>query len=381
MMHWRRRMWDYTVCLLVFTGCLWPACARAGHSTNPHHGFLGGPWEIVVQLGHQGDTLRLPLLIADESKPQTIDSVLPVRNTPIKVRIKQYVPDLTWETVAVDDPNGGPVARLTFKGESLNQQLWLSARDAGRQTVSSHIGGVTIRELPETDRAAEVLSGLVDPDAVGIVNVWPGEAEGPQAYVAKPDRAIELPDGQGTLSMLQYMPHYSIDRQTKEVVNRSETAVNPAFEIRLEHGGQEYHRWLWSKFAASPHKKQSLPFPIKFVDFHLGREPGQYILATANGMQPHLFHIQGDRRCVEKAELGRSYAFKDERYAFVIDQVYRQAKIENRWKNNSEMLLHPAIVVEIGQDGAYQEAVLELNKPYHNKTKYGTLVVFYRRVP
>ena len=124
------------------------AAATAAQPGSPHHGFLGGPWEIVAKMGHEGAAMRLPLSVADESKPQSMDAVLPVMGTPITVKLERYLPDLKWETKAVEDPNGGPVAKLALRGEGLEQDLWLSARDRQRQSISAHIGGVAIRELP-----------------------------------------------------------------------------------------------------------------------------------------------------------------------------------------------------------------------------------------
>lgn len=367
--------------IAIFGCCVLSPCTMGAQPQNPHHGFLGGPWEVVVKMGHEGDALRLPLLIADENKSQVIDTILPVRGTPLKVRIQKYLPDLAWETTAVEDPNGGPAAKLSIKGENLNQELWLCARDAGRHTVSSHIGGVSIRELPVTDQSANALNQLTEADVVGIVYLWLPGHERPQAYAVKPGMSVQLPDGQGTLSVQRYIPHYSIDRETKEVVSLSEAPINPALQITLTQGQTEHSQWLWSKFASSPHNKQALPFAVKFVDFHVGQEPGQYILAMAEGLEPKLFHVQDGQRRVESVQADRLYPFKDQGYSFSVDHVYAQARIETQWKNNSEMLLHPAVVAAVGQGDAYQETVLELNKPYHHKTKQGTLVVFYRRVP
>ena len=88
----------------------------SARAMSPHHGFLGGPWEIVVKMGHEGQTLRLPVSVTDENKAQDLKATLPVMGTPIKVRLQRYVPDLKWETVAADDPNGAAVAKLSFRG-------------------------------------------------------------------------------------------------------------------------------------------------------------------------------------------------------------------------------------------------------------------------
>lgn len=364
-------------CVLVST----MARGALAQSMSPHHGFLGGPWEVVVKMGHEGETLRLAVSVTDETKPQELKATLPVMGTPIKVRLDRYLPDLAWETVVVDDPNGGAVAKLSFRGENLEQDLWLSATEAKRQAISSHIGGVAIRELPSGAASAGALQQLVDADVAGILLVTPADAEQPMACPAKAGTTIALPGSVWKVSVVRYVPHYSIDRETKEVVSASDKPVNPAVEIRIEGDGQQYHQWLWSKFPSSPHKKMSLPFPVRFLDFHLEPDAGQYILAVAEGLDPWLLYLEDGRRRVQQAKIGQRYPFKDSRYSFAIEQVRFGASVEQRWKNGSDVLLHPAIIATISEGAATQQVVLEQNKPYHHQSASGTLVALYRRVP
>src|SRR3990172_3560417 len=89
-------------------GLLVAVCAVGGpvRAGNPHHEFLGGPWEVLVTMGHEGAAVRLPLSIADESRPQGLQAVVPVMGTPMKVRLERYLPDVKWETTPVEDPPG-----------------------------------------------------------------------------------------------------------------------------------------------------------------------------------------------------------------------------------------------------------------------------------
>jgi len=374
------RIRDVALVLGIVVG----ACATGvvAGPASPHHGFLGGPWEVLAKLGHEGDALRLPLSITDENKPQEIEKVLPVMGTPIQVKLKQYLPDLKPETTAVKDPNGGAVAKLSLRGEQLRQDLWLSTREVDRQGISSHIGSVAIRELPGGDSSARVLQELVDPDVVGVVLVWLSGSDTPLAFVVKPGKVTKLPGSPWELSVLRYVPHYSVNRETREVTSLSDQPTNPAIELHAAGEGKEYRQWVWSKFPSSPHKRLQLPFRVQFVDFHLSADVGHYILAAAAGLEPRLFSRKDGKKHVEPVELGKRYPFKDERYSFAVEQVQFGATIETRWTNNSEMLLRPAIVAAISEKGdASKDVVLELNKPHHQKTKYGTLVLLYRRIP
>ena len=111
------------------------------------HSSLTGPWELVVQMGMEGQRLHFPVIVSDENKPEKLDNVLPVMGTPIKIRLQQYLPDLRWETTAVKHTAGGIVAKLTIKGENLKQDIWLSPDVPTRQSISSSIGSVAIKKL------------------------------------------------------------------------------------------------------------------------------------------------------------------------------------------------------------------------------------------
>jgi hypothetical protein len=387
--HDHKRMAAVTWALVA--GLAMGAGARGSSPpASPHHGFLGGPWEILAKMGHEGSALRLPLSIGNESKPQAMDAALPVMGTPIAIRVKRYLPNLAWEAIAVQDPNGGPVARLSLRGESLQQDLWLGGRDRARQSIAAHIGGVAVRELPAGDVAGAALAQLTNPNTVGILLVWlpdaqrpsgSGEAASPLVYVVQPGGFATLPGSDWKLTVLRYVPHYSIDRATREVTNLSAKPVNPAIEIRVEGGGQEHRQWLWSHFAMSPHRMDALPFRMKFLDFDVGSAAGRYILAMTQDMQAFALHVQDGNRHLERIEVGKRYPFSDERYSFAVEELRGGAAIVEAWKNGSEVLLRPAIVADIVQGTEAREVVLELNKPCHHTTALGTLVVLYRRIP
>lgn len=357
------------------------ALARAGPA-GPHHSFLGGPWELVVKMGLEGDGLRFPLTVPDESKPQKFDTVLPVMGTPIEVKLEQYVPDLAWQTVAVEQPGGGIVAKLAIKGKNLEQDIWLNPDDPARQSISSTIGGIAIKRFLNPDTAEALVRGLIHPKAVGILSGWLEDTNRPFECVVKKAEIITLPRSGYKLTVLEYMPHYSIDTETKKVFNQSEKPVNPAIKLAVNDGRRTSEQWLWAKFPSSPHEETKLPLRMRFTDFNLrGDDKGTYILAVASGTTPWLLLSKNGEKCAESVVLGRLYPFADKEYSFSIEKIMDGAIIKTEWKNNSERLFRPAIIATIEESSKSQQAVLELNKPFHYKTKSGTLVLLYRRRP
>jgi hypothetical protein len=121
---------------------------------------------------------------------------------------------------------------------------------------------------------------------------------------------------------------------------------------------------------------------MRFTDFNLrSDDKGAYVLAVASGTGPWLLLSKNGGKRAENVVFGQSYPFADKEYSFSIEKIMDGAIIKTEWKNNSERLLCPAIVATIEESGASEQAVLELNKPLHHKTKSGMLVLLYRRSP
>ena len=203
---------------------------------GPHHSFPGGPWEIIVKMRLGGEALRFPLTVSDETKPQKLGTVLPIEGTSIEIRLEDYVPDLKWETNAVKHPGGGIAAKLYIDGKNLKQDVWLHSGEPGRQSISSRIGSVTIRRLHDTNGVEKLMRELTHSKAVGILSILPEDGSRPFEYVAKIAETMSVPKSKYKVTTLKYLPHYSIDTETKKVVNQSEKPVNPAVKVAIDDG-------------------------------------------------------------------------------------------------------------------------------------------------
>jgi hypothetical protein len=356
------------------------AVNRAGAaSLGPHHSFLGGPWELVVKMDLEGEGFRFPLSVSDENKPEKLDKVLPIKGIPIEIRLEDYVPDLKWQTDATRHPGGEIAAKLLITGKNLKQDIWLSSGDPARQSISSRIGSVAVRRIQDQNNIEVLIRGLAHPKAVGILSVWPEDGSRPFECVAKTAETISIPGSKYKLTVVEYMPHYSIDTRTKKVVNQSEKPVNPAVKVAVFDGKKTVEQWLWAKFPSSPHEETKLPLRIRFSDFDLRGAKGKHILVVASGTTPWLLLSKNGKKRAEKVVIGRSYPFADKEYSFTIEKIMDGAIVKTDWTNGSETLLRPAVIATINQNSISRRAVLELNKPIHYKIKSGMLVLLYRR--
>lgn len=340
---------------------------------------LSGPWEIVVQMGMDGSMMRFPVKVPNENKATTLDNVLPLMGSPIKIRLLQYLPDLKWETSIVEEPKGGAVVQIKAKGENLNQDIWLSSADPAKQSISSQVGGIKIVKLHSSEGIEKIMRELTSSKSIGIVSVWGNDTNKPLEYVANTGDTITLATSDYKLKILEYVPHYSIDTKTKIVTNMSNKPVNPAIKINLDNGNDNYEQWLWSKFPSSPHMKKDLPLRVQFTDFDIGTTPGNYVFVVAKGSDPWLFYSKDSKIYAEKAKLKHEYPFAKKAYTFSIDDFSNSAHINKTWKKGSEELLAPAIIASIEENKTRKQLVLELNKPNHHNSASGTMVLLYRR--
>jgi hypothetical protein len=367
------------IIILVIAGLSVFSSRIYGYSPAMRQTRLSGPWEIVVQMGMDGSMMRFPVKVANENKAATLNNVLPMMGSPIKIRLMQYLPDLKWETSIVEDPKGGAVVQIKAKGENLNQDIWLSSADPAKQSISSQVGGIKIVKLHSSEGIEKIMRELTSSKSIGIVSVRGNNTNKPLEYVANTGETIALPTSDYKLKILEYLPHYSIDTTTKKVTNMSNKPVNPAIKINIDNGNDNYEQWLWSKFPSSPHMKKDLPLRVQFTDFDIGTTPGNYVFVVAQGSEPWLLYYRNGKKHAEKAKLKYEYPFAQKTYTFSIEDFSNSANIKNEWKKGSEELLAPAIIASIEENKIRKQLVLELNKPNHHNSASGTMVILYRR--
>jgi hypothetical protein len=361
---------------MLLAGTAWPYASMKKQPVN-------GPWEIAVQTT-TGAGFQFPVEVPDENKSTNLNNVFPVMGTSVKIKLDQYFPDLKWETVVIDQPGGGVVAKLTVSGTDLNKEIWLNSDDLPKRSIVSSIGSVAIRKLHSASAVEKMVHELTAPDAIGVISVWSADSNMPTDYVVHKSGTIEVSDSKYKLKILEYIPHYSLDTQTKKVTNLSSEPINPAVRVRFEDGKESVERWFWSKFPSTPHMGKDrneieLDVVVVFTCFDTGGEPGRYIIVGAPGSDAWiLFHKDGKMQA-EKIELNSPYPFANEAYSFNVNSIATSAVIEADWKSNSEKLLQPALEVVIESGEAQQKAILELNKPYHYNADSGTMIILYRR--
>ena len=336
-----------------------------------------GPWELVVKMGLEGPGLVFPISLEDGNRSQPLQTALPIVGTPIKIRLTRYCPALVWQESIVESAEAGPIASITVVGKDLQQHLFLVADTQERRSITSSIGGLAIRELKSQQQPEVVLKQLVEQKAIGVLSIWTDQKK-PEELVIGKQGSYAVAGSPYRVEVLEYMPHYSVDRDTKKVMNRSDKPINPAVKIRLTDGKSTWEPWLWSNFPTPPHSSSAFPVKIEFNDFDPGPAGDRFFVVKNRSSETWLYFVRGNEGKFEKAAVGKPYAFRNEAYSFVLDSIVPSGILKKTWKNQSETLENPALIASVEYDGTASDEVFEINQPSHNKTPYGVMVALFR---
>lgn len=349
-----------------------------GFSPEMRRASLRGPWEVSLKISKDNRELSFPVSVADDSKVTELDNIYPVMGTPLKIRLKQYLPDLKWRTFAEKSPKGGCVVKLNIKGAGLDQEMWLNSNNPDRKSISSEVGGIRVIELRNPEIAEKIIS-TTGSDAVGIIKVWYPDPNKPLEFMVSPGRSIKLPDTENELRIIKYVHRYSVDTATREVTDLPDTPVNPAIKIGYFDGKTHHEQWLWSRQALPPHSMKKVPFRVTFEDFNVLGAKGQHVLVGLNGGERRLLYEKDGKRHVEKVKLNHPYVFADKNYSFTIEEVVDNSVVKNEWYNNSEELAGPALIAVFEYDDKETQLVLEFNKHNYFSSEYGMIILHYRQ--
>jgi hypothetical protein len=118
---------------------------------------------------------------------------------------------------------------------------------------------------------------------------------------------------------------------------------------------------------------------VEFTDFDLGTQPGHYTVLVSQKGPPQILLRRDGSKQVEEIKLDSPYPLAQEGYNFIIEEIFSDVVLKQRWKNNRNQLLNPALIASVDRDGTKEQVVLELNKPQHLRSETETMVLLLRR--
>lgn len=375
--------------LMVLAGCI-------AFMTSPAMSFKSmskkGPWELLVQLGEQGSPLRFPVKVPQYDKPLDLDKNIPIFGSTAKIKIQQYLPDLRWETYVEEKKNSGAVARVSITGSALPQpfSMLLSTEELKRKTRELQAGKIGLLKLVDPVHYQSNIKQLSNTDILGMLTVRVNDPSAKskgniQEFIISPNQKIILPDNGSHITILDYVPNFTIDIKSKKVTSASDEPINPAIKVKIQEGDKSREKWIFANYPdlmmgnhpGNNAAKSTLQ--INFDHFSLKKDHPTYYLIISPGQTPALLSKVKKKIKVESIKKDAKYPL-DGDFAFTIDQTYESAALMKKWINGSEKLKNPALIVQYTLGGVQEEVVLELGKPFHKKTEQGTMILMYRKI-
>ena len=371
----------FKACIAIAVTAALLTCAGtvSAYSKGMRKQMITGPYEILVKKGLEGDDLIFPVDIKDTARQQKLDKVLPVVGSALKVKVEQFIPNLTWQQYAEPSKDGGYVVRLRAKGPDVDQEIWLDSGDIAKRNITSIVGGVAVKQLRGKQNVEDAMKMLVKPDSIGLLTVWTDESKAPVEFVISQGKEFNLPGNGGTFKVLRYLPHYSIDTETKDVKNASDNPYNPAIEISYTDGKISSKQWFYSRFPAHPHLTSKIPHKVEFTAFDLAAKEGKYVITTGDKVKPKMLWVKDGKKVMKELTINTPYPMTKKGYNFFIEEIVASAALKERWNNKSNELLNPALIVSVGIDDDQRQLVLKLGASQHVKFDSGTVVLLYKK--
>jgi len=368
------------ICLMFFGGS--PVRGQMG-GVFDHSFMLKGPWDLLVQTS-ANQSFSFPVGVEKENQSQPLDMSFPVLGTPIKVQLQHYLPDLVWAAVVEEKQGRGSIVQLVIEGPDLEQERWLDSADPQRQMISSSIGRVFLEKYEDRANFPRNLRQLADPCSVGVMKIRLKDLGVLLELVVKPQQVISIPGTAYRITILEFYPHYSRNTEMNAESNLSDQPVNPAIKVKVENGETSYEKWLWARFPSFVHTDQtdqatltdSLEMNYRYFNF-FGPTQDYVMVVDPNGAN-WMLRSEEEGFITEKPALEKGYPFTDE-YRFTVKQIHASAELKYEWRNGTEELRRPAIVVLFGIGEDTQEVVLELGKPEPLKVNEATYMLHFKK--
>ena len=314
---------------------------------------------------------------------QTIE--LPAPCEPIQ--LVRYLPSATMEQEVVpeDGGRGRPAIELFISGPTQSYKRWLIADDPDRNRLVSFIGTWRYMAVADRGQRDELLKQFETELTRGprITVSRPG-IEGVHEFDLSVGTVQRIGDLDCTVRVLDFYPHYAMDRETMTPTNRSDRRQNPAVHIEIEHRDVTERRWVFSKFpdfTADP--TSGLPFRVTLdCPGESTRAVPDFALVTVSGKKTEAWTRNDGKTSTSPLRVKESVPIPGSRYVFSITAFVSAGRMVERFVRAEPGKGVPVILIRVpGEAETQTELWLESGKPRTVLTPHGVLTVSFGARP
>ncbi len=313
-----------TLCLALPGLLVHPASSPAqqpGHAMHPPMPDQQLFFQYRLLRDDQPIVVRKDLDLQSPSWPAELDQVVTLPAPLAPVRLTRYLPAARLEQKVVADASGQgkPALEISINGPTQSHQRWLTADDPERNQVASFIGTwryMSVADEPERDLLRSQFDDELTREPKLRVGLSDGTAE--QALELKVGQRQELAASGCAVLVRSFFPHYAMNLDKKEPVNRSKKRMNPAVLVEIEHQGKKESRWVFAKFPAfTTGGSNELPIRIE-LDCPVDREQSKpdFVLVTIARAKHEVWARHEGQSTHRSLKIGEKLAIPGSQYTF-----------------------------------------------------------------
>lgn len=287
------------------------------------------------------------------------------------LKVTRYLPNALATTKVVEgsqEPVNPAIFLHIISQDKPPQESYLFAKDKKSFAVEGGLLSLSYRWLENEEALMEEVqrARAEAPDKPCLLKV--SIKDGPEEQTFPVQEGSEVAIGSYEIKVLQVIPDFIIDSDTKEVKSRSEQFNNPAMKVMVKGPSGEDVRWLFSKFPEFDKFQKKINEELELAYRHedvVGSFQWEVILTDGPALKKTIVFIK-DNQVVKKIPwtLGLEYPIDGTGYVIKPEKFFADATLMPEVINASDEPKNPALEVELHDaEGLKEKFWLMANSP------------------
>ena len=264
----------------------------------------------------------------------------PVRKVDGELTVDRFFGNYAVRDIAVEQENGVAAAEVAFHRNGREETAHFFDQPGDDRFFLPEQAGLIIFKATQPDKPAELVQ-----ERKTVTITLP---DGTRNVVTVKEGEIYPFHGSTTMTIGQFIPSFTIDAETRQVVSKSDNPDNPALELILidEAGGAPIRHWVFANYPEFSHGKK-LPGDAK-VTFNYTpsfKDKPIYVVSPDGRVT-----VTENGRITSRTELADGKLVFDD-YDFEFKRFMASAVKQKEEFNRSDTLDNPVVVVTWTKNG------------------------------
>jgi hypothetical protein len=327
--------------------------------------------------------IEVPVKLAMPMVPAELDQTVKLPSPLKPIQLTHYLPraKLEQNVVPGTGPDVRPAVRLVITGPKQDYDLWLIADDPQRNRLISLIGTWRYMAVANPQERDELYRQFEEEfTRVPTLQIGPADGDHRHEVPATVGTVRELSDLHCVVTVQEFFPHFSYNRETNKPMNRSDKRINPAALIVLTSGDKKEERWVFSRFPQfETSAGESLPLKVTLECPTAKKSPTpDYAVVTVGGRSNEIWERYDGKTTAHPIALDTPIDVSASQYTFRLANFIPAGRLTEKYRPHDGTGGVTALQIA-STDAAGKAATtwLEAGKQQSLSTEGGRVVVWF----